>query len=67
MTKSKQQPPRQAELVLYRCPTCDAKLNQPCVTPAGHRKQSTHDLRPFALKIHFPNSLGIRVEKLLKR
>lgn len=36
-------------VVLYRCPTCGAKQDEPCRTPKGRKKNNVHDTRPFGI------------------
>lgn len=36
-------------LVLYDCPKCGAKTDEPCRTPKGRKSTTVHDTRPFGL------------------
>lgn len=41
-------------LILYDCPTCGVKGNDPCRTPAGRRREAIHDTRPFGITFDKP-------------
>lgn len=37
--------------IIFECPTCGAKENQPCRTPKGRKKINLHNNRPFGVML----------------
>ena len=35
--------------IFHACPTCNAKQDQPCLTPKGKKRATAHDTRPFSV------------------
>jgi hypothetical protein len=48
---------------LLECPECGAAAGTPCRTPAGRKRQSAHDSRPFTITFQANSPIGAEREQ----